>query len=302
MECSKNRLISFASACMKACRMSRLKLFSSRFSKKTYTQRQHASVLMVMKRLRLRYRGVTELLEVVPGIRKVFELKSIPHYTTLQKFFRRCSGHVLTLLLAQTARMSGFSGVIAIDATGFSSNTASRYYSMFRYRNEPGVWSGSYIRNSAAVDLESQAVVSFVCRNNHSHESLDFDMVMKKASRTSDVTMVIADRGYDYERVHRFARDVMKAGTLIPLTRRKRKRIHGRYRKMMNEDFDWETYAKRSRIEGVFSVIKRKFGDTMYSRSWKMQRKEMTLLCATYNVYRYVVSCFIVIEDFYKTV
>jgi len=287
---------------MKACKLSRLKLFSSRFSKKTYTQRQHASVLMVMKRLRLRYRGITELLEVVPGIRGVLGLRCVPHYTTLQKFFRRCSGHVLALLLAQTARLSGCSGVIAIDATGFSSNTASRYYSMFRYRHEPGVWSGSYIRNSAAVDLESQAVVSFVCRKNHSHESLDFDTVLKKASRTSDVTMVIADRGYDYERVHRFARERMKVDTLIPLTRRKRKRIHGRYRKMMDGDFDWKAYAKRSRIEGVFSVIKRRFGDTVYSRSWKLQRKEMTLLCAAYNVYRYVVSCFIVIEDFYRTV
>jgi hypothetical protein len=289
---------------MEACRASRLRLFSSRYSKRTYTQRQHACVLLIMKRLRLHYRDATELLEVSPGLTGALGLSRVPHFTTLQKFFQRCGGFVLTVLLSHTARLSAGSGVIAIDATGFSSNTASRYYSMFRYRHEPGVWSASYIRNSAAVDLESQTVIGFVCRNNHSHESVDFNMVLRKAARTEKVNLVIADRGYDFERVHVFARDVMKVDTLIPVRKAIRNgKISGLYRRRMYRRSNWKAYNKRSRIEGVFSVMKRKFGDVVYGRSWIMQRKEMALICCAYNVHRYVVlSFFIRIEVFYKTV
>ena len=69
-------------------------------------------------------------------------------------------------------------------------------------------------------------------------------------------------------------------------------KVKGRLRRELAKDFDWETYGKRNVIECVFAVVKRKFGDTMKSRSWRMQAKEMKLVCIAYNLYRYTV-CFV---------
>lgn len=300
MEISKNGLISFASACMKACKASRIRLFSSRFSKRTYTQRQHVTMLLIMKKLRLRYRNATELLEVVPDVRKVIGLDRIPHYTTLQKFFRRFGGWMLTLLLAKAAELSGMSGTIAIDSTGFSSSSASRHYSMIKYRYEKGVWSGSYVKANASVDTESGAVVCLRMRKDHRHDSVDFRPLLSRTSKLCRVNVVVADKGYDFEELHRFVRDDVGAVSVIPV--RKRGKVWGRYRKMMDDNFDRSVYNRRSVAECVFSIVKRRFGDTVYSRSWKLQKKELKLMFAAHNVQRYVMKCVIIsVEDFYRT-
>ena len=293
MKNKKNGLISFTEACMKACRLSRIPLFSNKYSKKTYTQRQHACILLLMKKLKLNYREVVELLELMPELQSIIGLEHLPHYTTIHKFFQRFSSFMFALLLAQTARLFELSGIIAIDSTGFSSNYSSRYYMMIKYRQEKGVWSGSYIKNSAAVDVHSQAVLGIKCRNDHRHDSIDFVPVLKRTVRNMGITKVIADKGYDFERIHKFARNVLKVDTVIPVRNIRRKKVHGWYRRMLFREFDRETYNQRNKIETVFSVIKRRFGDTLYSRSWRLQRKEMKLVCIAYNIHRYVV-CFLI--------
>ena len=302
MDSKVNVLIKFVSACVKACRQSRMRLFSNKYSKRTYTQRQHACMLLLMKKLRMRYREVTELLEVMPDVRKVIGIDRVPHYTTLNKFFLRCGGATMSLLMVSAAKMSGMSGTIAIDATGFTTSTASRHYSMFRYKKGSGVWRDSYVKGSAAVDLWSRTVIGVRCRNDHAHDSVDFMPVLKDAAMAGDIGKVMADRGYDSERLHEFARVVLGIGTLIPVRRVRSGIVNGRFRKEMDDGFDWDGYGKRSVIEGVFSVIKRKFGDTMRSRSWEMQRKEMVLVCAAYNVYMNVISLFLRMEVFYRAV
>jgi hypothetical protein len=45
-------------------------------------------------------------------------------------------------------------------------------------------------------------------------------------------------------------------------------------------------YHQRSKVETVFSVIKRMFGEIIHAKSWLMQKKELMLRCLTYNIYR----------------
>jgi len=301
MKNSSNGLINFAEACMETCRRSRIRLFSSRYSKKTYTQRQHVCVLLLMKYMRLHYRDIVRLLELTPELRRVMGLERMPHYTTIHKFFQRFSHYLFVLLLTQTSRLFELSGIVAIDSTGFSSNYASRYYMMIKYRQTKGVWSTSYVKNSAAVDVVKQVVLTSRCRNDHAHDSVDFIPVLKQTVKHAGVRKVVADKGYDFEHLHRFARNDAGVESIIPVRNMRRSRVHGRYRKMLLRKFDVRTYNQRNKIEAVFSVIKRKFGDTLYSRSWTLQKKEMKLMCIAYNIHRYVV-CFIELEVFYKTV
>ncbi|MCD6279144.1 hypothetical protein J7J26_00005, partial [Candidatus Micrarchaeota archaeon] len=48
-------------------------------------------------------------------------------------------------------------------------------------------------------------------------------------------------------------------------------------------------YHQRSKVETVFSVIKRKFGDELYARNINMRKKEVKLKHLVYNLYRKII-------------
>ncbi|MBI2672364.1 transposase [Candidatus Woesearchaeota archaeon] len=43
-------------------------------------------------------------------------------------------------------------------------------------------------------------------------------------------------------------------------------------------------YHQRSKIEAVFSALKRKYGDQLYSKKWFMRRREMAMRFIAYNI------------------
>jgi len=71
----------------------------------------------------------------------------------------------------------------------------------------------------------------------------------------------------------------------ILLLKKKQKR---KYRKKLKNSFPRKQYNQRSKAESVFSVIKRKFGETLYSRKINNKKKEIRLKNITYNIYRFV--------------
>ena len=95
-----------------------LRPYSDKFSKKTYTQHQHTVAILLMKRERKPYRDVVELLNEFCAY---FGFnKSIPHFTTLEKFFMRIPTYVWDFLLAKTYELfAGTIADVAIDSTGY---------------------------------------------------------------------------------------------------------------------------------------------------------------------------------------
>ena len=68
---------------------------------------------------------------------------------------------------------------------------------------------------------------------------------------------------------------------------------HAHWNSLMHE----KLYHKRSLSETVNSAIKRKYSDTLYSKSWRSQFKEVTLLAIVYNVDRNIT---VLVEVFYR--
>jgi hypothetical protein len=290
MENSKNRLIKIAEAIVKVCRKAKVPAYSCRKSKRVYKQEQHVAIVCLMKYFRLHYRSVVQLLDLMPSVRRAIGVRGMPHYTTVHKFFRRFSSGKIERILQETVRLFGIGeSVLAVDSTGFSSNTSSRYYSMVRYRQSSGVWRDSYIKNAASVDTGSHAIVSVMPKKVHTSDYMDLVPLARRSSRTVRIGTVVADRGYDAEYNNRFVRYGLGARSLIRVrTGRKCGRRRGRLRKEAEACFDWETYRRRNVIEMVFSVVKRKFGDTLYSRSLRLQKKELKTMFIVYNLHRYV--------------
>jgi hypothetical protein len=60
-----------------------LSAYSSRFSKKTYTQPQLFAILVLRLFFRTDYRGVVQLLKDLSDLRQALQIKHVPHYSTL---------------------------------------------------------------------------------------------------------------------------------------------------------------------------------------------------------------------------
>ncbi|OPY35740.1 MAG: hypothetical protein A4E35_02311 [Methanoregula sp. PtaU1.Bin051] len=99
-------------------------------------------------------------------------------------------------------------------------------------------------------------------------------------------------------------RDTLNSCSLIPIRDRKRKRLSGYYRRRMRVLFDPELYHQRNKVETVFSVLKRKFGESLKARKYRLQVKEIKIKVILYNLSRLRkgISVLIVIEEFYKVV
>ena len=84
-----------------------------------------------MKYLKQHYREIVDLLQNTETLTRLLKLKTIPHFTTLQKFFKRFSQIMFDRILYQSLKLFQLSVVgIAIDATGYDSDYSSKYYSV----------------------------------------------------------------------------------------------------------------------------------------------------------------------------
>jgi hypothetical protein len=100
----------------------------------------------------------------------------------------------------------------------------------------------------------------------------------------------VADKGYDAERHHKLVRDELNALSIIPARNQDVPpyRTKGKYRKQMKRGYDKDIYNQRVLVETVNSVVKRRFGECIYSRRVRTQNREIELRYLAYNADRYV--------------
>jgi hypothetical protein len=97
---SANRYIRFVELSHGFIKDSRIPLYSSKYSKKTYTQHQLLILLFLKEYLSDDYRDKVELTEIMDSLREKIHLDEVPHFTTIQTFFsgwRICFSRVVVL-------------------------------------------------------------------------------------------------------------------------------------------------------------------------------------------------------------
>jgi hypothetical protein len=97
-------------------------------------------------------------------------------------------------------------------------------------------------------------------------------------------------------------RDTLNSSSLILVRNRKRKRISGYYRRRIAQTFDEEKVHQRNKVETVFSVMKRRFGESLKARKYRLRVKEIKIKVILYNLLRMIltISLLIFIEGFYR--
>lgn len=264
-----------------------LRPYSSKFSRKDYTQHQLAVSVCLMAYEDKVYRDAADFLVEVKEYLG-FDDK-VPHFTALQKFLRRTSLRLLDFILQKTYEMFFQTKIanIGIDSTGERTSHASNHYIKRMKRKSKRK---DYLKHSISVDTDQQAIISVKDRRSDANDNVDFEQLVERSHSIVPLRHVTADKGYDSEEHHRFVREDIGAKSIIPLRWEGKpvNRTKGKYRKKLRKYFPEKRYHRRSLVETVNFVEKTKFGDELTSKKWWMKKREQRLKDIAYNIYRYM--------------
>lgn len=252
--------------------------YFSRYSNKLYCNHQKIILIVLKQKLRTTYRELIELLKI-SYIPLYIGLKRIPHHTTLVKFSKKIKLNLLNILLPYRK-----THILGIDATGFGVENRSAHYQMrtalSSYRK--------YIKLSISADLQKQVIFRCAIHKSPRHDSKDFIDVIDNV----EANIVCADKGYDANKYHKYVIRDLRAKSLIRVkkhTGRCRVRANQKYRKKARREFNELLYHQRSKIESIFSSIKRKYGSCLRAKSFAAQQKEVICKLIAYNIDRLVI-------------
>ena len=259
-----SKLIKFADVCSGVVRK-KIREYSSKFSRKDYTQWQLLTLLCIMKRYRLKYREAAEILQLMPELAEFLGLGKIPHWTTLNKFFLRLKNHMLAILVELAAGGSEIEA--SIDASGYDRHYASKHY-VRRCKMTFGD-----LKVTKIVDVNRLSVLRIHCTTTRRHDSqIILPLVNKTAAK---LLSLHGDAGYDSKPV----RDSLRRQGIRPVIKH---RIFWNIDKAHNARM--KGCGKRSMSECVNSMMKRKYGDYVSSKMWNDQFKEMNLKSLVHNI------------------
>ena len=176
----------------------------------------------------------------------------------------------------------GFLGCL----TGLAQSAMSSFFvrRMHHHTQQPMPWK-HWLKWLTVVDVDRQLILAQSARQGPWNDCANLPSLVAEAHRHTPVGCVLADAEFDSERNHTFCRQQLKADSIIPAKRFTSRRATG-VRGQMRENFPRERYAKRSLIETVFSVAKRKLSCRATGRTVAMQTRQALLLGVAYNLYR----------------
>lgn len=272
-----NQLLDFVITCYNYAQMI-IPKYSHEYSKHKYTQPQLFAILSYKIYNKYNYRRLIDNLNVSDTIKKVIGLKTIPHYTTIQKFFKKLKTEYLNaindLLLTFFPVTNCY---FSLDGTGYTSS-----YSDIYYNNRMKKPRKSYMKNHIVVDSEYMLI-----RHQNVKKGPRFDTVFAISAIRSiekyKPRYILADKAYDTEDIKQ---TIIEETTAIPQIPTKKNQKTGTYRTKCRAIFWKNIYNFRNQVECVNSIEKRLFSGINTSRSVNLQIKETKLKNTYYNIDR----------------
>ena len=264
--------------------------YAHRYSPQKFTQPQLFVCLVLKIFFKTDYRGIVAILNDSPDLCKCFHLKTVPHFTTLQKASKRLlSLKIANQLLYSTIEQSTID-LAAIDSTGLEAGHISRYFVRRKRAKQLETYEETQYKRFPKLavigDCKNHLILSAITARGPSVDVNQFCKTLKPAAEQFDIKHLLGDAGYDSEKNHQYAREVHQIHTTIPARggRPTETLPKTKYRREMRTDFDDENYGQRWQVETIFSMIKRNFGSALRARKYWSQNREMMLLVLTHNI------------------
>lgn len=295
MENRKTKLIRFLERALGALSRARLPKYSGKFSPKIYTQHQLAAILALKVYRIASYRDAIDLLASLK-IPQSMKLKRMPHFTTIQKFFKRASTAFFHSLILRVARSVG---VVAVDSTGLFTDHTSKYFESRQksQRGREAHRTRKHTKMGVAIDVKRLLIVNTTASDG---PFPDWGRLRPLIKPLTGLSLVLADKAFDTVKNYDY---VSRKGAFPLIAQREGKTKLGELRRRVYDVFERlrPLYGKRWHVEIVFSALKRRFGDRLCSRKARLVKKEVFLRAWVYNLNRElsIFTCFLM-KVFYK--
>lgn len=259
--------------------------YFSKYSNKIFTNQQHLVLVVLKQKLKTTWRNLLEILKI-SVIPEQLNLRRIPHFTTLIKFSKRISPLLVNKLLAYSTRLSKPQNLgLGVDATGLELDNGSKHYELIRGKD---CEKRDVIQITACGLMDSLIVSSARVERHKTVRNNNFLAVVQESAQLGQIDFVCADKGYDSNKNHEYLIRELKTKSCIKIREKSVSKRAGRstIRKRVLRTFDDKTYHQRSKIETIFSMIKRNYGSAIKSKSKETQIQEGYHKLLTHNIER----------------
>lgn len=247
-----------------------------------YNLPQRVACVLLKFYLDVSYRDAEEWLLASDQVQRVLELKQVPDYSTLIRTYgvlRQAEWDALRRTLLDGLGVQ--EEAISVDTTHFRLSQASAYF-MTRSGRAYREW----VKGGYAVGIESQLILGWRSGRGIGYDQPYLEPLRRQASRYGrhrpgkPAWVLLGDSGFDGKTPRPY--------DLIPLQPRRHAPVAAA-RKARRDLVDAARldglYGQRWKSETVNSVIKRKFGETICSRSLRLQRREPLVKGLVYNLH-----------------
>ena len=266
----------------------------SRYSPKKFTQHQLFVCLVLKTFFCTDYRGIVQILNDCHDLCKSFDLKTVPHFTTLHKASKRLMAQqtakkfiavTIKIALGKNKKVK----LAAVDSTGLQTGHISPYFLKRRSNSKKQPINSKmskWPKMAVISDISNHIILAVHSERGPRSDCGHFKKILCKLPQDIKIEHLLADAGYDSEKNHQYAREELGLKTTIPplVGNKSNKPFRGKYRRLMQEHFDKVSYCQRWQVETVMSMIKRNLGDSLSSKRYWAQQREMNLLALTHNI------------------
>jgi transposase len=211
-----------------------------------------------------------------------------PHYNSIFNVLDRESlTPILRDLITRSALpLRALETDFAVDSTGFGVQSFYRHYSA-KYGHDQ--MARDFLKLHAMIGTKTNVIASAEVTDRNTHDSPVLPILAEATAQHFTVAQISADKAYssvnNLETITRLG-----ATPLVPFKKHARVGTKSAlWNKLFhffqfNRDEFLPMYHKRSNAESTFSALKRKFGDTLRSKTDVARRNELLLMVLCHNI------------------
>jgi transposase len=214
-------------------------------------------------------------------------ISALPHYNSIFNVLDRESlTPILQELITRSALpLKALETDFAVDSTGFGTQCFYRHFSAKYGRT---MEKRRFLKVHAMIGTRTNVVTAVAVTDEHTGDSPMLAPLVTETAENFNIEQVSADKAY----ASTFNFDLIESFGAKPFVPFRNVTVYGKsatwnrlfhFFQFQKEEF-LAHYHKRSNIESTFSAMKRKFGDTIRSKSPVAQRNEALLKVLCHNL------------------
>ncbi|MBA3483352.1 MAG: transposase [Pirellulales bacterium] len=216
-------------------------------------------------------------------------ISRVPHFNSvLNVLDSEETTAILTELVAKSAEpLAALEDSFAIDSSGFSGCRFDRWYDS-KWKNAAPKCRRSWVKAHCMTGVKTNVVTSVKVLDGDSGDITQFKPLLAETAERFTIKEVSADKAYLSDPVMQAVDDV-GGRAYIPFKSNSLARRPGLWNNAyhyfhLHRDEFCAHYHKRSNVESTFSMIKRKFGDSVRAKNETAMRNEALAKFVCHNL------------------